>query len=178
MTKNFLIFVCLSISFVAFSCQKEPKTQGGPDCYQIPLENSVSIKEKKDLLGKKVYVEWSTTDGQSSSFTSTVEQVDTLLDSGVPILVINGMSSGQYHQYVSFTDPTQPLVTIILNKTDNGGLKVFKISPAIKGEGQVWNGGKSPIGVEETLTEIIIYTNNIPSPDGEKFMCMKVVIEK
>ncbi len=174
------IFIFALCAFALFSCQKE-KNVPEQECYPIQssqASTNLSIKDKKDLLDKNVSIEWSTTDGRGGSFSSVVEQVDTLKNSGVPILVINGKTSGEWHQYASFTDPNQPLITVILNKTDGGGLKVFKLSPVLKGENQVWNGGKSPIGVVENDTEITIYTNSMLSSNGQEAMCMKLTIEK
>ncbi len=162
-----ILAIVVAVLMLMDSCKKKETFD---KCFSI--SNSTKAISTDSLVNKIVEVEWHITDGPGNTYSSTIAYTE-LIKEGVPSLVIFGLtSSGK-------VDKEQPIIRIILNKKSaNEKALVYALKVRIEGS-SVWNGmSYAEIGVEETPSEIIISSNGLSSPDGKKFMCVKVRIKK
>ncbi len=161
-----ILAIAVAVLMLMDSCKKEEKFD---KCYSI--SNATKTISTDSLVDKIVEVDWQISNGPGGTYTSFVAYKE-LLRAEVPSLVIFGLTgSGK-------ADNEKPMIRIILNKkSPNDKVSVYTLKPRFNGE--LYNGmSYAEVGVEETPNEIIISSNGLSSPDGKKFMCVKVRIKK
>jgi hypothetical protein len=172
--KKLLILSALIIlgTVLTISCKKESDGLG-KKYYPVPTTKTLS---NIDLLNKKVYVEWITSDGRSDQFYSTVSQFY-YTSNGVPVAVVNGSFD---NKIMSYEDEKHLNVSILFGKTKTDtSSEVFAFKPFFFGENQTWNArADAPIGVYEDFYKIVITSNCINAVSDGVDMGMRITIYK